>query len=199
MVGFQSCSAPPSWRSPWEAVRPGPPWGEDTAVASPAEATAASVAATAVGVFREAHRSGAAASVEDQSRTTAGHCSCSRTSTTPTSATIRTILATRTTRTATRIRPTTLLSTASGRSVGWRLTRRPNGRRSHRDAPFGETIISRLSCEPGTGGRSPPRVHFGPLRRRIRQRRCRRVSRRGSCAAPTIGGTGSACRGSGSS
>jgi len=73
-----------------------------------------------VGVFREAESSGVAASVEDQSRTstttttTAGHSSCSRTSTTPIMGTTRTILATRTTRTATRIRLTTLLNTATG-------------------------------------------------------------------------------------
>lgn len=78
-------------------------------MASPSQATAASLAATVVGVFREAEGSGVAASGEDQSRTgtttitTAGHSSCSRTSTIPTTATTRTILATPTTRTATRI------------------------------------------------------------------------------------------------
>src|SRR5439155_610764 len=112
-VGYQSCSAPPSWCSRWEAVRRGPPWGEGTGAASPAEATA-------VGVLREAESSGVAASVDDQSRTstttttTAGHSSCSRTSTTPTTGTSRIILTTRTTRTATRIHLTTLLNTATG-------------------------------------------------------------------------------------
>src|SRR5439155_24853488 len=102
MVGCQSSSSPPSWCSRWEAGRHGPPWGEGTAAASPAEATA-------VGVFREAQSSGVAAPVEDQSRTstttTAGHSSCSRTSTTPT---------TGTTRTAIRIHLTTPLNTATG-------------------------------------------------------------------------------------
>ena len=112
-VACQSSSSSPSWCSCWEAVRHGPPREEGTAAAPSAEATA-------VGVFREAESSGVAASVEDQSRTstttttTAGHSSCSRTSTTPTTGTTRTILAMRTTRTATRIHLTTLLNTASG-------------------------------------------------------------------------------------
>src|SRR5947199_436571 len=108
MVGCQSSSSPPSWCSRWEAVRHGPPWGEGTAAASPAEATA-------LGVFREAQSSGVAAPVEDQSRTstttttttttTAGHSSCSRTSTTPTTGTTRTTI---------RIHLTTPLNTATG-------------------------------------------------------------------------------------
>src|SRR5438093_13219467 len=112
-VACQSSSSPPSWCSCWEAVRYGPPREEGTAAAPSAEATA-------VGVFREAESSGVAASVEDQSRTstttttTAGHSSCSRTSTTPIMGTTRTILATLTTRTATRIQRTTLLNTATG-------------------------------------------------------------------------------------
>src|SRR5881397_1225127 len=112
-VACQSSSSSPSWCSCWEAVRHGPPREEGTAAAPSAEATA-------VGVFREAESSGVAASVEDQSRTstttttTAGHSSCSRTSTTPIMGTTRTILATRTTRTATRIHLTTLLNTATG-------------------------------------------------------------------------------------
>src|SRR5437899_6205344 len=105
-VARQSSSSPPSWCSCWQAVRHGPPPEEGTAAAPPVEATGS---AAAVGVLREAEGSGVAASVGDQSRasttTTGGDSSCSRTTTTPT---------TGTTRTATRIHRTTLLSTATG-------------------------------------------------------------------------------------
>jgi YceI-like domain len=113
-VGCQSCSSPPSWRSPWEAVRHRPRRGErGTAAASP-------VVATALGDFREAESSGVAPSVGDEFRTgtittgMAGQSSCSRTSMIPTTATTRIIPTTRTMRTATRIHLTTLLNTASG-------------------------------------------------------------------------------------
>ena len=104
-VACQSSSSPPSWCSCWQAVRHGRPPEEGTAAAPPAEATGS---AAAVGVLREAEGPGVAASVGDQSRTTtttAGDSSFPRTSTTP---------ITGTTRTATRIHPTTLLSTATG-------------------------------------------------------------------------------------
>ena len=167
-----------------EAVRDGPLWAEVTRAAMPVDlAAATSVAAvpldsavvvTAVGVFREAESSGAAASVDEHSlaSTVARESSSSRTRTIPITVTARTIPATRTPRTATRIHPTMPLNTATGtvrRTAAQKEAydvRREGGpgrprRAPIRRLPLGRGILGRRARETSGGDRAVMSAVFG--------------------------------------
>src|SRR6266851_842856 len=133
------------------------------------------------GSFREAESSGVAAPVEDQSRTgtttTVGHSSCSRTSTTPTTGTTRTILAMHTTRTATRIHLTMLLNTATGT-----VRRTAAAASTVRARPTRSAPRQALRGRPGSARKAPPG--------RDPRTACRRARRAGAlleCARLGVG------------